>query len=195
MPDHNQEEAVQAPGYALDDELELDQRQMRVLLEPTRARIIELLGERAGTTSELAEALDKPKGTVGYHCKMLEDHGLITVVRTEQVRAIEAKYYGRTARTFVFNKADGAFTPEGMLGEAAAEINAFRASHPGDEAIGITSVRYARIPDERAEEWAARLAELIDEFTRQARGGDQVYGLAAALFPTIKKTLPSEEQS
>ena len=41
-----------------------------------------LLRERAASTSELAVALEAPKGTVGHHLKVLESAGLIRVVRT-----------------------------------------------------------------------------------------------------------------
>ncbi len=190
MPGHS----LVAPGYRLDDEMELDPSQMRVLLEPTRTQIIELLGERAATTSELADALGRPKGTIGHHCKGLEQAGLIRVVRTERVRAIDAKYYGRTARTFVLNSVEGIeFTTENTLTEAAVEMARFRTSHPELETPGITSIRYARIPDDRAEEWTARLVTLITEFTKQPRGGTLVYGLATSLFPTTKTSLPEKE--
>jgi DNA-binding transcriptional ArsR family regulator len=42
---------------------------------------------------------------VGYHLKVLEEAGLVHVVRTKKVRAIEAKYYGRTARIFLYHRA------------------------------------------------------------------------------------------
>ncbi len=192
MPD----QSSSAPGYDLDDEMELDPAQMRVLLEPTRTQIIELLGERAATTSELADALGRPKGTIGHHCKSLEQAGLIHVVRTERVRAIEAKYYGRTARTFVLNTVEGIeFTSETLLTEAAAEIAMFRSRHPDLETPGITSIRYARIPDERAEEWTRRLATLVAEFITQPRGGTRVYGFATSVFPTTKTSLPERGTS
>ena len=64
--------------------------QFRTVGDPTRQRIISLLSERA-TTSQLAEALRQPKGSVGHHLKVLEEAGLIRVVRTRQVRAITEK--------------------------------------------------------------------------------------------------------
>ena len=102
MPDRS-------PGYDLDDELHLDDAaQYRALFEPTRMEIVRLVGQRAATVSQLAEALDRPKGTIGHHVDALADAGLVRVVRTERVRAIEAKYWGRTARTFVYGGFDGA---------------------------------------------------------------------------------------
>lgn len=183
------------PDYPLDETLALDAEQMRTFLDPTRMAIIDLLGERAATTTELADALDKPKGTVGHHCKALEAAGLIAVVRTKQVRAIQAKYYGRTARTFLLDRAEGVdFGGGTLLGEAVAEIARFRSARPDIDLPAISSVRYARIPAERAEEWTERLESLITEFSAQSRGGDTVYGLAVGLFPTVRPTLPEEQR-
>jgi hypothetical protein len=36
-------------------------------------------------------------------------------------------------------------------------------------------------------------APLADEFTRQNRSGDTVYGFVAGLFPTNKPVLPDQE--
>ena len=51
-------------------------------------KIVVLLRERAHSTTELAEKLGLPKGTVGHHVKVLEKAGLIRVVRTRKVRAL-----------------------------------------------------------------------------------------------------------
>lgn len=62
MADHK------APDYELDEILDLDQpEQFKALFEETRLAIVDLLLERAATTKDLAEALDKPKGTIGHH--------------------------------------------------------------------------------------------------------------------------------
>jgi DNA-binding transcriptional ArsR family regulator len=182
-----------APDYQLPDSLALNTDQLRTLCEPTRMAIIELLGERAATTSELAHALGKPKGTIGHHCKSLESAGLIAVVRTRQARAMVAKYYGRTARTFVLDHVEEiGFSSGTMLNEAVAEIERFHRANPTAESPGITSLRYARIPRDQAEDWARRLDELLTEFTREPRAGDLVFGLAVSLFPTTKPVLPEE---
>ena len=58
------------------------------------------------STTELAEKLGLPKGTVGHHLKVLEKAGLVHVVRTRQVRAVTEKFYGRVARLFLFESTD-----------------------------------------------------------------------------------------
>lgn len=179
-----------APDYDLADGLALDSpEQYKALFEPTRREIVSLLLDRAATTSELAELLGKPKGTIGSHLKNLEQAGLVRVVRTRRVRALEAKYYGRTARVFWFESVDGA------AGEAARQLRqaadeAARVVDP-QEQVMTGAVRYARIPGERAQEWTDRLHRLLDEFDREPRSGERAYGLVVGLYPADVPRLPA----
>jgi DNA-binding transcriptional ArsR family regulator len=155
---------------------------------------VDLLMERAATIKDLSIALDKPKGTVGHHVSVLEEAGLIRIVRTKMVRAIEAKYYGRTARTYLLgDKTDPGFglAPDHFLTTAAAEF----AASPTDVEVGpLSTLRYARIPDERVDEWQDRLIELVHDFTAEERGGDTTYGLLVAMYPTDRPHLPDETE-
>jgi DNA-binding transcriptional ArsR family regulator len=182
------------PDYELAEQLELERpEQYRALFEKTRMEIVSLLLERAATTSDLASALDKPKGTVGHHLKVLEEAGLVHVVRTTRVRALEAKYYGRTARVFIYHKVGEATNePQRILSTAAAEV----AAVPDDNELPFNSnIRYARIPAERAQEWSDRLNELITEFGLQERGGDVTYGFVMAIYPTKRPRLPDPDET
>ncbi len=185
MADHSPSYSDAAPlhvlDYALEDELVLTSpAQYRALFDDTRARIISVLNERAATTQEVAQALGRPKGTIGHHLKVLEAAGLIRVVRTKRVRAIEAKYYGRTARVFLYRHVhDATGYPARLLEQAAAE-----AAHAPAGALTNANIRHVRIPAERAEEWSRRLNDLLTEFADQPRAGDTVYGFAFALYAT-----------
>ena len=181
-----------APGYELDDTLDLKTaEQHRALFEATRLRIVDLLLERAATIKDLATALDRPKGTIGHHVNVLEDAGLIRVVRTEKVRAIEAKYYGRTARTYLIDDPRSVgfeLAPDYFISTAASEFTAVEKGGVGH----ISTLRYARIPDTRADEWVKRLADLATEFTAEQRGGETTFGLLLAMYPTERRHLPDE---
>jgi DNA-binding transcriptional ArsR family regulator len=184
MADH-----TAVPDYELPETLHLSERaQYRALFEETRQEIVSILLERAATTSELAEVLGKPKGTVGHHLKVLEDAGLVHVVRTRRIRALEAKYYGRTARAFLFHKiGEAAGVPQRVLSAAAAEVAAVP---PDSELPVIGNIRYARIPAERADEWGKRLENLLVEFTREPRAGDVTYAMVIGIYPTGRPALP-----
>ncbi len=52
-----------------------------------------------------------------------------------------------------------------------------------------TTLRFARIPAERAAEFAERLDQLAIEFIDERRGGDTVFGMLLALAPTNQPAL------
>ena len=82
--------------------------QLRAMADPFRVQLVQLLRDRARSTQEISEELEVPKGTVGHHLKVLEAADLIRVVRTRRVRAVTEKFYGRTARLFLFQTEDPA---------------------------------------------------------------------------------------
>jgi len=166
--------------YELDDYVyATTPEQMKALGDRTRDTILGLLLERSATTSQLAAALGKPKGTVGYHLNVLADAGLIRVVRRRKVRAMTEKYYGRVGRTIVFTPehADG---PRMFMLEEALQEAVYDPDHP----LPLTTIRRVRIPTERAVEFAQRVTDLAEDFVELPRGGDTVYGFVAAVYPT-----------
>lgn len=153
--------------------------QMKAVADDTRLDILNLLLERAATVSQLADALEKPKGTVGYHAKVLEDAGLIRVVRTNKVRAMTEKYYGRVGRTIHFSKPTTVDDPLWFIHDALKSI-----THAEDHPLPMFTSRVARIPVERAVEFSERIMEVAQEFIELPREGDTVYGFIAGVYPT-----------
>ena len=164
--------------YALDDLVHADTpTRMKALGDPLRLLLLDLVLERAMTVTELAERVSRPKGTVAYHVDLLVEAGLLQVVRTRKVRAIEERFYGRVARTIV-HPSNGGEIP--FLRDVVADIDLDR----GDDAAGGFTFRHARIPRDRAAEYAERLEALALEFIAEPRDGDVEYGIYLALFPT-----------
>lgn len=153
--------------------------QMKAIADDTRMDILNLLLERAATVSQLADALGKPKGTVGYHAKVLEDAGVITMVRTAKVRAMTEKYYGRTGRTIQFAANPDPSDPTRFVTDALRGLKAVEG-----EPLPMFTSRVARIPVERAVEFADRLLALADEFIASPRQGGTVFGYLAGVYPT-----------
>ncbi|MEH0821412.1 MULTISPECIES: helix-turn-helix domain-containing protein [Micromonospora] len=182
------------PDYDLDDLLVVTApEQLRALADPLRSTLLELLLERAATVNEMARAVDRPKSSVAYHVNQLVDAGLLRVVRTRRVRAIEERFYGRVARTYyvgALSRAEDKQVVSRMngLAEAAAEA---AAAHAADE-LRCTLV-HARIPIEDVREFWAEVQALARRFAQIPRAGDQVYGFAAGLYPTDAPTLPDTD--
>jgi DNA-binding transcriptional ArsR family regulator len=182
----------QPPDYDLADRLALTgPAQVKALSHPLRTTILGLLHERAATVSELAVALGRPKSTVAHHVKVLADAGLVRVVRTRRVRAIEERFYGRTARMFyvaVERTADGDEMPRDFNDFEVAARESAGAFREG-KLWGF--IRHARISEEQASQFWERMAELVAEFDRLPRNGETMYGFAVGVYPTDQPTLPS----
>ena len=178
-----------ALDYDLADEVRADTSvRMKALGDPLRMAVLDLVLERAMTVTELAERLRRPKGSVAYHVKVLVDAGLLRVVRTQKVRAIDERYYGRTGRTIVLAKVAGEIP---FLDDVVAEIDRDRAS---DHAGGFT-YRHARIAPERVAEYVERLFAITLEFIAEPREGDTEWGLYVGMFPTNRQIAPLKEET
>jgi DNA-binding transcriptional ArsR family regulator len=182
MPTIGTDTAAQAPSgpdYDAPDVLVVSERlQLRALADDVRTAIISLLRDRARSTQQLARELGIPKGTVGHHLKVLEKAGLVHVVRTRQVRAVTEKFYGRTARLFLFeteDPADAAALGGAMLRRAAVELerspDATRWGNPK-----------ARLTDADVHRLERRLKRLTDDFMAAETSSGKPYALAVALW-------------
>jgi len=181
----------QVPDYDLADTVEVSTpAQLRAIADPLRSTILDLVLERAATVAELAAAVDRPKSTVAHHVNVLVDAGMLRVVRTRRVRAIDERYYGRTGRTLyvgVVRRPGDTETPVCINGLSVAAAE----SVPAHEADTLYStMRHARIPPQLAAQFWRRVEALIREFTQLPRSGDTVFGFAAGLYPTDHPTLP-----
>jgi DNA-binding transcriptional ArsR family regulator len=158
-----------------------DPKQLRALADVVRTKIVFLLRERAASITELAEALSSPKGTVGHHVKVLEQAGLIRVVRTRKVRALTEKYYGRVARLFVLRSDES-------LPEELGSLAAMMLQQAADEALASrtekdqSALLRVRLTEKDLVRFQKRLNRLVADFQRADDPGGDTHALALALF-------------
>jgi DNA-binding transcriptional ArsR family regulator len=181
------------PDYELADRMALTEpAQVKAIGHPLRTTILQLLHERAATVTELATAVERPKSTVAHHVDVLTRNGLLRVVRTRKVRAIEERFYGRTARMFYV-------AAEPRPGDAMPgdfndfEVAAYESSAAYEQGRLWGFIRHARISEGQASQFWERMAELVAEFDRLPRAGETVYGFAVGIYPTDHPTLPRAE--
>jgi DNA-binding transcriptional ArsR family regulator len=181
------------PGYELADRMALtDPAQVKAVGHPVRTAILQLLHERAATVTELAAAIERPKSTVAHHVDVLFRNGLLQVVRTRKVRAIEERFYGRTARMFyVAAEASPAGATSGDFNDFEVAARESAAAFEEGKLWGF--IRHARLSEEQASAFWDRMAELVDEFDRLPRSGETTYGFAIGVYPTAHPSLPSTE--
>lgn len=180
--------AAGPPNYEIDDLLIISSTpELKAAFHPLREQLLELALERSVTVAELAEAVARPKSTVAYHVNVLLGAGLLKVVRTRQVRAIQERFYGRTARVFYIGQIQSdqlAAIPNALLPAAADSVSA----HEADDLRAI--VRHARISRKDAAEFWDRVLALTREFGALQRSGDETFRFVAALYPAEHPNLP-----
>ena len=97
-----------------------DLETLKIVADPRRKQLIDLLRDDAATVKELAGALHVSPKSLYYHVNLLPKHGLIRVVDTRLVSGITEKRYRPTAYLFLFEElglgagsATAAGTPDG----------------------------------------------------------------------------------
>jgi DNA-binding transcriptional ArsR family regulator len=183
------------PDYDLADRIPLTEpSQVKALGHPLRNTILGLLHERAATVSELAVALDRPKSTVAHHVKVLVEAGLVQVVRTRRVRAIEERFYGRTARMFyvTVERSGGGDELPGSFNDFEVAARESAGAYGDGKLWGF--IRHGRISEAQASEFWERMAELVAEFDQLPRSGQTMYGFAVGVYPTDQPTLPGSRE-
>src|SRR3954471_3636715 len=155
------------PDYDLADRMALTRpARVKATGPPLRTTILQLLHERAATITELAAAVERPKSTVAHHVDVLTRNGLLRVVRTRKVRAIEERFYGRTARMFYV-----AAEPSPAGEEMPRDFNDFevaaRESATAFERGKLWGfIRHARISEDQASQFWDRMTDVVNEFDR-----------------------------
>jgi DNA-binding transcriptional ArsR family regulator len=147
-----------------------------------RTKIVFLLRERAASITELAEVLSSPKGTVGHHVKVLEQAGLIRVVRTRKVRALTEKYYGRVAKLYVLR------SDESLPDELTGSLGAMMLQQAASEALATrpendqSALLHVRLSEKDLLRFQKRLNRLVADFQRADDPDGDTHALALALF-------------
>jgi DNA-binding transcriptional ArsR family regulator len=154
--------------------------------DQTRWQLLDHIQHRPATAKQIADIMKMSPGTIGHHLQVLEAAGLAQVVARKVVHGIVAKYYTRTARTFIFD-----FPPE-IEGKAAISLDILtNARNQLADALaeGVsdrdTSASFPRVrlSPERAEVFRERLKALVNDFINEPSDPDgQVYGLCTAFF-------------
>ncbi len=191
-----------------------DLETLKVLADPLRLQIIELMTPAARTVKQLAADLNLPPTKLYYHIKQLEERTLIRVVDTRIVSGILEKQYQAAALSYRVNKAlfsltsqagkeglnvmlTGLFedTKEDIQNSVEADVIDVSAQEEDEKAL-YRSLLISRntlymTPDE-AKEFYKRLRSLVREYLRDedhlgsSSTDEQSYGLMIALYPCIR---------
>jgi DNA-binding transcriptional ArsR family regulator len=185
-----------------------DLETVRIVADPTRMRILELLVIEPQPVKSLAAALELPQTKLYYHINLLEERGLIRVTGTRVVSGIIEKRYAAAARSYRIDdellrlaSPDGDSSIELMLGTLldsvkhdlrrglAAGLFELRDDAPLERKV-ILGRAPLRLTPERAAELHERIGQLFKEYcpdpadAGEPAPGTRLYHLFVAYFPT-----------
>lgn len=184
-----------------------DLETLKVISEPLRAQLVEVLVAEPLTVKQVADKLGLAVSKLYYHVNLLEKHGLIQVVDTRIVSGIIEKQYRAVASKLDVDKNLLNFatdegketinaiinstidlTREDLLRSLQAryfELEQQTAVHR-PRAILITR-ELSRIPDERADEFIEQLNTLIKSFGNEDTNDStlRTYALTIAFYPSF----------
>ncbi len=191
---------------------------LKILADPLRNQVLEILAADPQTINQIAEKLDTPASKLYYHFNLLEKHNLVKVVDTRVIGNIIEKHYWVTAYDFKMDDSLCTFTtPEGkenlnlmvvaaidttrddILRSLAARTAALAQGATPKERHMTINRELSRIPDELADEFKERLCALVEEFeaanddSPAPEGELQTYGLTVALYPSFYYPETDEE--
>jgi DNA-binding transcriptional ArsR family regulator len=178
---------------------------LKVIADPLRAQIIEILLQGPLNVNQVAERLGLAASKLYYHFNMLEKIGLVAVAETVQRANLVEKIYRVTARTvdvdpalFNFNTDAGRerlnttliatldTTRDDVLRSLQARYTALDQGEQPQPRHMMLSRILSRLPDERANEFKHRLAELLQEFdTADDAAASQTYAMTVAFYPSF----------
>jgi DNA-binding transcriptional ArsR family regulator len=180
-----------------------DVEQLKIMADPLRLRIVEILGEtpiHTWTAKEVAERLGTKQTKLYHHLGLLEEHGFIRVAETRLVSGIVEKRYAVVAQSFRVERnllaGAGAQDAVGKVLDAIFEkarneiLDGARAglidmsAGDGDAEPDRTAVKasHARLSPASVDKVMALIEELTSlDGLEEAEGTD--YGLVIAFYP------------
>ena len=198
-------EKTQRDAFFLISDLET----LRVLTDPLRLQILEVLDPYPQTVNQVAEKLGQTGSRLYYHFNMLEKHGLVKVVETRMVNNILEKIYWLTAEEIEIDQTMLAFSKdgvkEGLVDLISSSLEATRiemlrslqtrsyqldhGARPVPRDIIIQSSR-KRLTDETYKVFLEKVRALINEFTElpeETGSGEHIntFSLACYLYPNF----------
>ena len=183
-----------------------DVETLKVLADARRIQILEIAGESEKTAKEIANRMQMATSKLYYHLKMMEEHGILTVVeeRVGPTQIIE-KVYRATAYRYMIaedlqplehaeaslNLAFKAIDQIKMEMQHNAEVLLQPDAYEGRAEFGMGKLRMTK---QEAEELTQELQAIWDRFQHdQPRPDTEPYSLLLAFFPTPRQLILSED--
>lgn len=182
---------------------------LKVIADPLRTQIIEILTFKPATVKQVADKLGLTPSKLYYHVNMLENAGFIVVVETRMVANMQEKYYRTVAKSFDLDDSLLSFqtdagqdsvhtalnnildtTRDDMLRSLQARLFALDQGNTEKKIRWMLTRQTNYISEDQANEFMERLEALLKEFgqvtdTDETAVSSQNYACTIAFYPSI----------
>ncbi|MEM7114079.1 MAG: winged helix-turn-helix domain-containing protein [Chloroflexota bacterium] len=192
---------------------------LRVVSDPLRNQILELLILDKLTVKQIGDRLGLAASKLYYHIRQLEKQKLIAMVETRMVANLQEKYYRAVANTYMvdpellsFHSEDG---PDNINSVIRSTLNSTREDfmrsleagllqtlkqpQEGEPSRAFLTRHLSRIPKARVDEFITQLEQFMKDFEAADVDDDQgdeelsTYAFTAAFYPSLY--FPENEDS
>jgi DNA-binding transcriptional ArsR family regulator len=195
-----------------------DLETLKVVADPLRLQILNVLRGSPRPVKELAKALHLPQTKLYYHIDLLEKHGLIRVTSTRVVSGILEKHYQATAYKLTVDRALFWPAPSGPDDYQGLDVflsavldythnDILRSVQAGLIDVGKGSVPersldigriWFRLTPEQVKTFRERLEALCIEYQTLSQqsptDGTQFYEFLQAFYPTLEHSPSAREE-
>ena len=185
-----------------------DLETLKVITDPLRFQILEILGEEPQTVKSVADKLGMTSNRLYYHFNLLESAGLIQVVRTQTINNIIEKFYWTSAKEIMVDQEILNANPEAVAEDLNRVIIAALDSTKEDILKSLNSLDFGakkedgersneisvfrvkkRLADKDYENISKEFKQLLDKFQNlpEAESSDpdsRQYSIAYFLYPS-----------
>lgn len=182
---------------------------LKVIADPLRTQIIEILTHQQATVKQVADKLGLAPSKLYYHVNMLENAGFIVVVETRMVANMQEKYYRTVAHSFELDETLLTFhtdtgrdsvhtilnnvfdtTKDDIQRSLQARLFALDQGDSENQRRFMLTRQTGYISEERADEFMERLQMLLKEFVQdtvdnKTAESAQNYAFTIAFYPSI----------
>jgi DNA-binding transcriptional ArsR family regulator len=190
---------------------------LKVVADPLRAQILEILIQRPATVKQIAEKLGLSPNNLYYHINLMEKHGLIEVTQTRMIANMLEKLYRATAANIDVDPELLNFTTDSGK-ETINTILTSTIDTTREDVLRSLQARYfvlekgarefprrliltrvvSRMEESRIEEFQSRLDALLQDFsaadTKGISSDDEypAYAFTVAFYPTFYFPEPTD---
>lgn len=189
-----------------------DLESLRVIADPLRTQIIEILIFQPATVKQVADKLGLAPSKLYYHFNTLEQAGFIVMVETRMVANMQEKYYRAIANAFELDQSLLTFhtdagrdsvhtllnnildtTKEDIFRSFQARLLALDKGSTESEKRFMLTRQTNQIPESRAQEFMQKLQEMLVEFSQEKPAEEtaeslKYYVFTVAFYPSIYYT-------